>query len=147
MTTVLYQARSYWDTTVHWWNRQDQGVHAKIILVGTTLGAILVGGPVFQYTMVALVTNALFWWEFKDSPRIMAFLCRWGRHLDITISILSIFAGGLTLGGFLTGLMFGSYFTLFRQWLLPRWAAAHPEYINVKKVEPKALGGAQWQPA
>lgn len=135
MTRYLSQARGYWETVAQWWRSQDIGVHSIIILVGATVGAILVGGPVLQYTMVALITNALFWWEFYDSPRVMAFLNRWAGHIDITISVLSIFAGGLTLGGFLTGLMFGSYFTLFRRWLLPKWAAANPQHIHVKVKE------------
>lgn len=118
MDSFFTEAKKYVSAAEKWWHVQPKARQAAYLIIGTTVAAAIVGGPVWQYTACALLTNALFWYEFKDSPKVMEFMKKHGAKVDMLISVLSIFMSGATLGGFLTGLMFGSYFTLFRLWKL-----------------------------
>lgn len=128
---VKFFVNDWWARGKTWWKGLEKPQEAMWIMVLTSVAAALVGGPVFQYAMCALITNALFWYEFSESPRVMLFLQAHGKKVDIVMSVLSIFMGGMTLGGFLTGLMFGSYFTLFRMWLLPNYLPPHGAVVEV----------------
>lgn len=118
MDSFFAEAKKYVSAAEKWWGVQPKARQAAYLIVGTTVAAAIVGGPIWQYTACALLTNALFWYEFKDSPKVMEFMRKHGAKVDMVISVMSIFMAGATLGGFLTGLMFGSYFTLFRIWKL-----------------------------
>lgn len=118
MDSFFAEAKKYVSAAEKWWAVQPKARQAAYLIVGTTLAAAIVGGPIWQYTACALLTNSLFWYEFKDSPKVMEFMRKHGAKIDMVISVMSIFMAGATLGGFLTGLMFGSYFTLFRIWKL-----------------------------
>lgn len=135
LNTIWDTVKSVCRKVREWFSHLDKPTEAKVLIAGTTVASALIGGAVFQYAATALLTNALFWYEFKDSPRVMAFLDKYGKYIDGVISVLSVVSSGATLGGFLTGLMFGSYFTLFRFWLLPDRKKA------VKIVRDENVGG------
>jgi hypothetical protein len=136
MDSFFAEAKKYVSAAEKWWGVQPKARQAGYMIIGTTIAAAIVGGPIWQYTACALLTNALFWYEFKDSPRVIEFLRKHGAKIDMTISVLSIFMAGATLGGFLTGLMFGSYFTLFRIWKLSELPAVEDSVVS----KPGVLG-------
>lgn len=130
-----------------WFAGQNKMGRTILICAVTTTLAVVTGGPAFQYAMIAIITNTLFWLEVWEMPRVMRFLYKWGAKIDLILSVASMFGGGLSVAAFFTGFMFGSYFTIFRMILLPTWAASHPEMvedINRQRAEKQARDAAKW---
>ena len=96
---------------------QEEKAYAGI--AGMTISCFLVGGFVWQYAFAGLLTNIMFWWIFNDNQNVIQFLKERGHWVDICITVASFTGAGGTVAGFLTGLMFTAYFTLFRSIFAP----------------------------
>ena len=88
-----------------------------LMIGGALLGLGFIAGPVVQLAAVGgLIVNGLLWMLIKEQKPLMGFMNHFGGMLDIIITFGGIFSSGVSsVTGWLIGIMFGGFFTVFRQ--------------------------------
>lgn len=90
----------------------------RALLIGGALLALgAVAGPlILQVTIGGLIVNGLLWMLIKDSDLLMGIMNKHGAKIDTVVTLGGILGGGATSAvGWLTGVMIGGFFTVFRQ--------------------------------
>tara|TARA_B110000211_G_scaffold207722_1_gene243773 strand:- start:700 stop:1146 length:447 start_codon:yes stop_codon:yes gene_type:complete len=85
------------------------GIGAGMLAIGG-----LAGGILFQAAIGGLIINTLLWFMIKDSDLMMRFMERHGIKIDVAITLIGILSGGNSATSWLTAVMFGGFFTVFR---------------------------------
>lgn len=88
-----------------------------LLIGGALLGLGSIAGPMMlQVTIGGLIVNGLLWLLIKDSEALMNFMNKYGGKIDVVVTLGGILGGGATTAvGWLTGVMIGGFFTVFRQ--------------------------------
>jgi hypothetical protein len=98
-----------------WWAAlSPRQVLAAGIGAGMMGIAWLSGGILFQAAIGGLIINTLLWFMIKDSELMMAFMERHGIKIDVAITLIGILSGGNSATSWLTAVMFGGFFTVYR---------------------------------
>lgn len=88
---------------------------AAVMGAGGFVVAAAIGGVVLQAAFIAVVFNFAMFRLMHDSPKIKEFISKHNVKLDLTLSILSfIFSPLPGVGGAITAIMTGVYFSVFR---------------------------------
>ena len=85
------------------------GIGAGMLAIGAIAGGIL-----FQAAIGGLIINTLLWFMIKDSPVMLQFMQKHGIKVDVVITLAGILAGGKSATSWLTAVMFGGFFTVYR---------------------------------
>jgi len=98
-----------------WWRGLSKRQHTAAFIGLGMLGiGILAGGIMLQAALGGLIINTLLWVMIRDSEWAMNLMQKYGGKIDAAITLVGLLGGGGAATAWLTAVMIGGFFTVFR---------------------------------
>lgn len=116
MREIANKLRGWKDRAVKFWGSLRPKQKTAVATAGGILGiSFLVGGVFLQAAVGAAVTVGCLGWALHESELAKKIMLKWGRGIDITLTVIGILAGpGGGITAILFGCMLGGFFTVLR---------------------------------
>jgi len=132
MGEVVATARSWLAAAKNLWREMSAETHNVVIGCVLVGAAVLTGGWLLHSVLSGLLVNAFFWYGLW-SPQMKRFMERYGRKIDILLTVgtavMAVFVGP-TMGGSL--LFIAGFFSLIRRHVCPTLPADEAKEVSKK---------------
>ena len=114
--TIIKKVTGAWRKVKLRWGEMTKGQKEYTLLgFGVVVAGVLVGGALQQAVITGLIFNTLLWMMLSESEWSMGIMRKYGKPIDLTITIVGfIFGGGAGVTALMVGVVVGALFSVFR---------------------------------